>query len=246
MYTPINDCPDSAGAMFRIVTPGTKTPCEIFFCMDCTQSMWGLGGDHGAQDSVAKFLTDFASQGVIFKLGGIKFNEPGSYNPGPGDSIDPNELTHLGAITSTGNFINNWIYDGYRPDGGDAPERQLDALDSAAQDMNARSISGNPNRYIVLITDSVFHCLGDGGPSTLIKGDTNSGEIQKLTATGCEVYISLWDNGTWQPALQTTYGGLTVNGGEFDPPDMDSGTTSNALYPLNKLRTRIMANWPSN
>ena len=219
----------------RVLTSAPTTPCEIFFCLDCTGSM-AAGGDHTATDSVEKFLSDLQGVGVIFKLGGVKFNE------GSPDYIqlDPSntQLASLGAFAGVASFISTWVNNDYGPDGGDPQELQLDALHIAAQDMNAHSTPGNPNRYIVLITDNIYH-EHEGG-STVWKQDV----VAELTNSGCKVYISLWEVDPANPQLVGPYEDLLVNTGEFDAPNQDTRFVED-MYPLDKLRVRILAGWPS-
>jgi len=164
----------------------------------------------------------------------VKFNE-GEY-PGD-DAMDMAQLESLSGFTSVSDFLSGWLDKPYWPNGGDAAELQLDALHLAAQDMNAYSTAENPNRYIVLITDNVFHYLNDGsGTNTTM---TKAGVTEELTSSGCRVYISLWE-GYLQ--LQDTYDGLQVNG-EFDPVDYEAEELA-GIYPLARLRARIMADWP--
>ena len=208
-----------------------NVPIEIFFCLDATGSMGGRGG-HRAVESVEKFLNDMVSEAVYLRvLGGVKFNEPsggGSCN----DSIDIDQFISLDSFTSVADFINVWVKNGYAPDGGDNPELQLDALQLGVQDMNAYSTPSNPNRYIVLITDDVFHENTCG--STVTEGDV----IDELTASGCRVYISLWEDPS-DPWLDSYYDDLLVNGGEFDPCNYYTPETG-AKYPLARLRARIL------
>ncbi len=201
---------------------------------------------------------------AIFRFGGLKFNGPldsdGQYTP---DYLQSSELTDLGAITSAGIFINNWVNDNYSPGGGDKPELQLDALDSAAADMNAHSTPGNSNRYIVLVTDDVFHFLNDqtvcytgpqesfGGSSKQVLGST--GVIADLQNSGCKVYISLYDVGgnprveeynSQYTTLQQVYTGLDVSG-NFDTVKVNDSDLS-TMYTFDKLKAQITANWPAN
>ncbi len=175
--------------------------------------------------------------GVQFRVGGIKFN-----NPYEGDGTDSIEMDSSGnptarVFTSLSGFqsvagFDSWVDNGYDPSGGDSPELQLDALHYAAQDMDAYSTPNNPNRYIVLITDSNYHYSGDGyGASTL----TEDGESQELTSSGCQVYISLWED-----AYHNDYTSLVVNGGQFDPSNFAGTDQGNWKYPLANLRSRIL------
>ena len=131
------DCTFTDSKRLKVVCDQPSTPCEIFFCIDCTGSMGGVG-DHRAPASIEQFLEDFADQGVIFRLGGVKFNDPNEYQqPPPDDSIDMDQLVSLNTFTNVGSFISGWVNNGYSPWGGWDPELQLDALHLAAQDMNA-------------------------------------------------------------------------------------------------------------
>jgi len=206
----------------------------MFFCLDVTGSM-GIGGDHRPGDSVQRLLEDFTGQGVIFKVGGVKFNDPRDISPSI-DSIDPDQLSSLTDYTTLNDFVANWIDNGYSPSGGDPQELQLDALHLAVTDMNSYSVPGNPNRYIVLVTDAPFH-ENEGG-SVVTEDQVKS----ELAASGCKTYLSLWDDGYWSAPLVQLYQGLTING-DYDPVDRQAYTA--ALYPLNKVRARIMELWPS-
>ncbi len=224
----------------------SAAPVEIFFCLDCTESMWGNGEDHGAQASVEGFLSDMTNTyGVQFRVGGIKFNNP--YEGDGTDSIETDSsgnptarvFTSLSGFQSVAGF-DSWVDNGYDPSGGDSPELQLDALHYAAQDMDAYSTPNNPNRYIVLITDNTYHYAndpygpypGDVWPSNL----TVNGVASELTSSGCQVYISLWED-----AYHNDYTNLVVNGGQFDPSN-SAGTDQegNWKYPLDNLRARIL------
>lgn len=147
----------------------------------------------------------------------------------------------MDSFTTITNFISSWVYNGYSPDGGDPAELQLDALHLAALDMNEYSTPDNPNRYIVLITDNVFHQNECGSEVT------KSQVINELTASGCRVYISLWEETPTSTNFRDYwYNGLNVNTGEFDPTNYSIGIPVEDLYPLAKLRARIIADWPSN
>jgi len=170
----------------------------------------------------------------------VKFNEPdGQFGT---DEIlvsgSSSQLVSLSAFVRVSSFISTWVNNDYGPDGGDPQELQLDALHIAAQDMNTYSTAGNPSRYIVLITDNVYH-EHEGG-STVWKQDV----ITELTNSGCKVYISLWVQNPLDPWLNPYYEGLLVNGGEFDVPRSNPPDLAH-LYPLDNLRARILANWPS-
>jgi hypothetical protein len=54
------------------------------------------------------------------------------------------------------------------------------------------------------------------------------------------VYISLWKD--W---CHDAYVDLVVKGGEFDPSEGDASSIDEK-YPLQRLRARIMSDWPSN
>ncbi len=103
------------------------------------------------------------------------------------------EFASLSSFTDLDSFSTDWVNDGYSPNGGDGPELQLDSLCLGAQDMIAYSTPGNPNTYIVEITDSIFH--DDEGGSTVTEPQT----ISDLTSSNCKVYISLWDEGWGEP-----------------------------------------------
>ncbi len=204
--------------------------------MDCTGSMGeNVEGGHRAEDSVQALLDYLTSQGAVLRLGGIKFNGPDSGNGQ--DSINVSQFTSLASFTTVAAFKSSaWLYDGYSPNGGDAEELQLDALDSAAQDMVAHSTPGNPNRYIVLVTDSAFH--DDEGGSTVTESQVTS----ELTGSGCKVYISLYDydgSWIWPSSPEDTYAGLDINGG-FD--DMDYNTDLAHMYEFDKLKAEILGN----
>jgi hypothetical protein len=198
--------------------------------------MWGTNNDHGAQASVKAFLTELSNTyGIQFRVGGIKFNGPYDYTGIETDSLNkdgsgnlmPQVFTSLGAFQELTN-VTAWIDNGYNPHGGDNSELQLDALHYATQDMNVNAIS--THKYIVLITDNVYH--NDSGGSDVTLSQVTS----ELAATGCPVYISLWND-----AFCSDYTQLIVNGGEFDPPN-PSGTDQNGnwKYPLANLRARIL------
>lgn len=202
--------------------------------------MWG-NNDHGAQASVAKFLTDMEAAGVLLKVGGVKFNEPYTeYDPIQGDRLLlPDEMALLDAFVDVEAFIDNFVNDGYTPYGGDGPELQLDALHLAATDMNGYSTQGNPNRYIVLITDAPFH-EDDYDPYTGSGSHYSEAEVvDELTESECKVYISLWGAG-----YEGIYSSLTVNTGALDPSG-DQSSPIDRKYPLTKLRARIAADWPT-
>lgn len=222
----------------KVVSQNPTTPVEIFFCLDCTGSM-DAEGEHRATASVEKFLNDLKTMGVNFKLGGVKFNEPGEIYPY--EVIDvANQFKSLNNFTTVNNFISGYVNNGYSPNGGDWPELQLDALHLAVEDMSEYSTPGNPNRYIVLITDYWFH-QNEGG-SEVTKGQV----INELTASGCSVYISLWEESEFSTYLRDNwYCGLNVNGGEFDPANYELSAEIKDKYPLANLRDRIIANWPS-
>jgi hypothetical protein len=221
----------------RVLCENPTTPCEVFFCTDCTGSMGSETGGHRATESAAKFLDDMMTAGVVLKLGGVKFNEPGAISSA--EEIVDSELSSLDAFATVDSFISDWVHDDYAPNGGDEPELQLDALHLAAQDMGDYSTPGNPNRYIVLITDHEFHYLNDPYPSSGCSVLTKADEVDELTTSGCRVYISLWGG-----AYEGDYQGLTVNGGEFDPSG-DDYSDMDKKYPLARLRARIMADWPT-
>ena len=197
------------------------SPVQIFFCIDSTASM-GSDEAHSARASVERFLIDMVNAGVNLRLGGVKFNEGMSYCD---DSINMSQLSSMESFTTVNDFISGWVNNGYSPVGGDAPELQLDALHLAAEDMNAYGVPGR--RYVVLITDNTFH---EGQCGSIV---TEQQVIDELIASGCMVYISLWDE-----AYQPAYSGLTVNG-EFDPADTNA-TDPAYKYPLTRLRASIL------
>ena len=230
-------CDKTVARATRIGFFSTATPVDIFFCLDCTGSMWGNGDDHGAQPSVKAFLTEMSSTyGIQFRVGGVKFNGPSICWYDAVDSFDRDgngNLTQV-AFRSLGVFqnlagITQWIENGYSPDGCDPYELQLDALHYAALDVNAYASSSR--KYIVLITDNKYH--NHEGGSTVWKDDVRN----DLIATGCPVYISLWND-----AFHNDYTQLIVNGGAFDPAN-SSGTdqSGNWKFPLTELRSRILS-----
>ncbi len=103
--------------------------------------------------------------------------------------------------------------------------------------MNADSTPGNPNRYIVLVTDGPYH-ENERGSSL-----TQSQVISALADSECQVYISLYINGQLSPPSAEGYGSLTVNGA-FDKVNTQAADIR-YLYTFDNLRARIMANWPS-
>ena len=208
-------------------------PVEIFFCIDVTGSM-GVEGSHRALESVHYLLNDLAAEGMVFRVGGIKFNE------GESDCDDKiyleegDQFQSLHAFTTVNDFINNWVDTDYSPRGGDTPELQLDALYYAVQDMNAYCTPWNSNRYIVLITDSPYH--EDGCGSEVAKQQV----VDELTDSGCQTFISLWESTPESHTLETYwYNNMTVNGGEFDPPEYFAEDPE-GLYPLDALRDDIL------
>lgn len=231
------NCTFTDSGTLRVVCQQPTTPVEIFFCLDSTGSMQGTGGDHRAIESVQKFLDDLYANNVILKLGGVKFNDP--YSGAGTDNIDMAQFTSLNSFSSVTGFISSWLNNGYSPDGYDAAELQLDALHLAAQDVNAYSTAGNPNRYIVLITDNVFH-ENEGGSSV-----TKSQVTTELTNSGARVYISLWEQTAESTYLQDqVYNGLAVNAGEFDQANRVPSAAIEDKYPLARLRARVMTDWP--
>ena len=209
-------------------------PVEILFCLDSTDSMRS-GGEHSSVPSVKAFLQEMSGMyGIHFRTGVVRFNEP----PGSSgaDYILTTQERSLSAFTTLQSFI-DWLDVGYGPFGGDFPELQLDALHYAAVDMDAHATS--PHKYIVLITDNVYHYAGDGSGFTTL---TKPGMISELTATGCPVYISVWDPGdAYQLETNDWYGGMTVNAGGFDPSKDGENNPTQPLYPLANLRARILS-----
>jgi len=226
-------------AVVHFYAPGQ--PVEIFFCIDSTGSMADLGGEHRATSSVAKLLNDLGAAGVPLKIGGVKFNEPGDYLPSreeilsgaPGQPEGSSQLSSLSDFTDIADLISGWVHNGYSPYGGDFTELQLDALHLAAEDMNDNSASGNPNKYIVLITDYDYHYKDDGsGKSTLTEDEVRD----ELEDSGCAVYVSLWED---QHQWDSCYEDFLVNDGEFDPCDRVAGQMEDK-YPFTRLRSRIL------
>ncbi len=244
--TTVCACPMTRTFPLCFTNPPQPVPVEIFFCIDSTYSM----STHRAEDGVTGLINYLTSQGVTLRLGGLKFNDPEVSGP---DTLNANEFRSLSAFSSVSNFESAWLNDGYQPNGGDSPELQLDALDSAAQDMTTYSTPGYVNRYIVLITDNVFHYLydpyGDSNPcySNLIPSTV----IADLQNSGCKVYISLYDDGDADllnliylynsdyTTLRQVYTGLDVNG------DFDTVNLSSPIYTFDKLEPQIMAHWPA-
>lgn len=199
---------------------------DIFFCLDSTGSMRS-GGDHSAIPSVKAFLEQMSSQfGVEFRAGLVKFNE-GIVDVIP-DYISDSQKLSLSRFSTTDAFIAS-LSAYYGPDGGDGPELQLDALHYAALDMATNALSSR--KYIVLITDTTYH--DNEGGSKISKAQV----IQELTASGCPVFVSLWDE-----SVRGAYSDLLVNGGEFDVPNLvGNDQPGNYRYPLEALRARILA-----
>jgi hypothetical protein len=211
---------------------------DIFFCLDCTRSMWGDSADHGAQASVCEFLEEMSSTyGIQFRVGGVKFNNP--YSDSASDSLErdisgnftPRVFTSLDSFTTL-TAAEGWVNNGYKPVGGDDPELQLDALHYAALDMAANALS--PHKYIVLLTDHPYHDRFDYDSIY-----TATGVADDLDATDCPVYISLWENPVY-PWLDSYYDDLLVNTGAFDPCDYYA-TGMADKYPLAVLWARILA-----
>lgn len=205
-----------------------SVPVEMFFCIDVTLSMWGYG--HPATESIVQFLDDMAAQGVPLRLAGVKFNEGHDVCD---DSVNLAQLTSLGSFASVSGF-QIWLNDGYERFGGDWDELQLDALDLAAQDMNACSNSSNPRRYIVLITDWTYHYAGDSCDTCSILNESDV--ARELNDSGCHVYISLYEYPEVGGPLDSAYRDLLANDGEFDPCDLSGGE-----YPLSRLKTCILS-----
>ena len=229
----LDACSDTLTMSTSVYTYDPARPAvEIFFCMDCTSSMWEETGDHGAQASVQKLLEDLAQLPINLRLGGIKFNNTSLVSPyewGP-DHIDMDQLYPLAPFYGDPEpFISGWVNNGYEGIGGDIPELQLDALHYAAVEMSAHAIS--TRKYIVLITDHEFHSTADGYTYS------KSGVEADLMATGCPVYISLWENPN-DAYLDSYYADLCVNSGFLDPCSYFA-TDVTRFYPLARLRTAI-------
>ena len=148
------------------------------------------------------------------------------------------EKRSLSQFTTLTAFV-NWLGTSYRPNGGDDPELQLDALHYAALDMD-NAVS--PLKYIVLITDNTYH--NNEGGSTVSLTQVNS----ELTTSGCPVFLSLWELPTgvgwlYDPTAQDpkAYNEVVLNEGEVDMPNyIGTDVPGSWKYPLAALRARIL------
>jgi len=231
--------PDGAGGTSesRLVFwfyDAARTPVDLFLCVDCTFSMELTG--HSAEASIQALLDYLVSHGVRLRAGGVKF-DLGVDMDGQiaTDYIEEDEKRPFDWFDDLDGFTYWWLADGYSANGGDWPELQLDALDYAAQEMNAHATDSR--KFIVLVTDDVYHYLGDG---YLASTETKQGVTDALTASGCSVFISLWDtyDSTHTYLQSYWYSGLAVNNGGFDAADYE--TTTNIKYPFVGLKASIL------
>jgi len=148
----------------------------VVFAVDMTGSM-ASGTD--ARSSIANFIGDLVQDGVLLRLGGVKFD---------------NYVYDTKTLTADSDTFTDWLMLGYpdeRGGGGDAYEAQLEALSTAA--------GLAPSGFGGLATDAGFHYAGDDnevypfidhhGASCPYTSLTALQTRSILVSAGCRVYV---------------------------------------------------------